>query len=418
MTQHKDSIDFGLTDNDWMALGAPMAHRLNEKVMNRLHKLEERSDETDPQVLALPHPQRTKYMRHLEIQEIIYGEDWPAMREVIANTNLPLVDTVHKLADISRTFKMMYRAMLHDPSGINAGSLGGTILALRHQISHGAMFQTTDELDDMLANTDIADDIPIGMIKAPFPACYFEFGEHRSSPLKVWNETTGNHIAEGCYLFEYQIDNFRGTPAPMHRHLLLIQTGSPKASIGDDAIQLFTIPILDEGASINETIDEYIRIHKDEVLEAQAEDPGTLIKQARDEMFEQAKVFLKHILKIILYLSTDDHTQRRVTEGTDGLKALAAIKSTAKRAKAERKLDKAYDRIVLGAKKSPSSDGIKSDPTGRKISKVFWRRGHFRNQRFGEGLKDRKHIWIKPTLVQGDALSDGAATQPKNYKIN
>lgn len=410
---------FNFSDEEWARLSFPLAHRMNDRTMARMNRLQARSSETDPAILALPHPQRARFMRHIESQEIVYGEDWPKMKPLIMDNNLPLATMLEQLADLSPTFDNMYQAMLHDPAGINGGSLGATFLAMRFALNNGAMFQTTDELDEMLANTDIADDIPIGMIRAPFPACYFEFGESRQSPLRVFNAETGNHVAEGCYLFEYEVENYRNEPTGRHRHLLLVQTGTPKSNVGDDALQLFTIPILDEGATINETIEAYIKLHYAEVEAVQREHPGSMLRHAHVEMFEQAKDFLRHLLKILLYLSTDDHTQRRITEGSDALKALAAIKSTAKRNKAERKADKAYDRILLGHKRSAGPEWETTrDPTGdgRKLTKVGWRRGHFRNQAYGEGWKLRRTKWIKPTLVKGDALSDSPAT-PKPYVI-
>lgn len=411
--------DFGLSEEDWGLLGLPLAQRMSPKTIAKMQRLQARASEDDPAILALPHPQRSRYMRHLESQEMAYGDEWAKMKPLIADLNLPVTTMIERLADLSPAFERIYKTMLRDPSGINGGSLGATFMAMRFAMTNGAMFQTTDELDEMLANTDIADDIPIGMIRAPFPACYFEFGESRQSPLRVWNDETGNHVAEGCYLFEYEVDRYRDEPMVPHRHLLLVQTGAPKANIGDDALQLFTIPILDEGASINETIENYIKIHHAEVDAARSMDPTSMLRRAPGEAFEQAKDFLRHLLKILLYLSTDDHTQRRVTEGSDALKALAAIKSTAKRNKAERRADKAYDRILLGHKRSAGPEWETtgdSAGTGRKLSKVGWRRGHFRNQAYGEGWKLRRTKWIKPTLVKGDALSDAPAA-PKPYVI-
>jgi hypothetical protein len=40
-------------------------------------------------------------------------------------------------------------------------------------------------------------------------------------------------------------------------------------------------------------------------------------------------------------------------------------------------------------------------PTGREVS-PHWRRGHWRNQAFGEGLSSHKYIWINPTIVRKD----------------
>jgi hypothetical protein len=39
--------------------------------------------------------------------------------------------------------------------------------------------------------------------------------------------------------------------------------------------------------------------------------------------------------------------------------------------------------------------------------RLHWRRGHFRQQPCGPGGKERKTIWLEPTLVGGDSAADG-----------
>jgi len=46
-----------------------------------------------------------------------------------------------------------------------------------------------------------------------------------------------------------------------------------------------------------------------------------------------------------------------------------------------------------------------SMPSGRELS-AHWRRGHWRNQAFGQGRSEHKLIWIRPTLVRKDKAAD------------
>lgn len=48
-----------------------------------------------------------------------------------------------------------------------------------------------------------------------------------------------------------------------------------------------------------------------------------------------------------------------------------------------------------------SKDNVELISAGREIS-AHWRRGHWRNQACGQGLQDRKLIWIMPVLVRKD----------------
>lgn len=54
-----------------------------------------------------------------------------------------------------------------------------------------------------------------------------------------------------------------------------------------------------------------------------------------------------------------------------------------------------------------------SDSQGRRIEKRFVVRGHWRNQAHGEGLKERKMIWIKPFLKG----SQFTASEQKKYLV-
>lgn len=40
-------------------------------------------------------------------------------------------------------------------------------------------------------------------------------------------------------------------------------------------------------------------------------------------------------------------------------------------------------------------------PTGRELS-AHWRRGHWRNQAYGESFSEHKLLWIMPTVVRND----------------
>lgn len=67
---------------------------------------------------------------------------------------------------------------------------------------------------------------------------------------------------------------------------------------------------------------------------------------------------------------------------------------------------------------------IKEENTQAKLFKgthssprLHWRRGHFRNQRFGQELKEQKIIWIEPTLV-GVNESDGTQDEQTDDNRN
>jgi hypothetical protein len=57
---------------------------------------------------------------------------------------------------------------------------------------------------------------------------------------------------------------------------------------------------------------------------------------------------------------------------------------------------------------------ISGEQNSADRKRQHWRRGHWRNQRRGEGLSDARLIWIKPTLVGEDIKSDKA----REYRVS
>jgi len=83
-----------------------------------------------------------------------------------------------------------------------------------------------------------------------------------------------------------------------------------------------------------------------------------------------------------------------------------------KHAKLERKAHRAYDRVVIGPKiTAPSTDSSSQHRT----VETHWRRGHYRLQACGPKHADRKLIWIEPTLIGADGLTDAGSR--KAYAI-
>jgi hypothetical protein len=86
-------------------------------------------------------------------------------------------------------------------------------------------------------------------------------------------------------------------------------------------------------------------------------------------------------------------------QATPLLKDLEVIKNTRQRNKIFEKLNKLkYSKVYLFGLNLKREDF----KTGDKEVDPHWRRGHWRNQPFGENLSQKKLIWIKPTIVRKD----------------
>lgn len=378
--------------------------------IQQIRKIAALSECTDPKIMALPHPRRTAYMKSEELTAIQCGADWPAVKAAITDKSNTLNDMVVKACDASPYMDALYGMSNYDPASSNSGLTNGPLLAMRFSMNKGPIFQTTDALDIMLNQTDISEDVPMGAVRPPYDMCYFEFGQTRPSPLKVWNAQTEWHQAEGCYVFSYQ------STIPTHpelgeiRFLQLMVTGAPKENIADDAFSIFTIPIVDEAMGVAQAMQTYFNFHKEEI---QSLDPAMGYKLASSQEMEVAKEIVLHLIKITLYLSSDQAFKTLLLEQSELEQQLQRLKSPAKRSKLERKSHTAYDRVVIGpqALTSPPSEH-QADPRQRKI---HWRRGHFRQQPHGPERSLRKTIWICPVIVHGDF--SGQQPEAKNYTI-
>jgi hypothetical protein len=387
----------------------------SEGDMKRLTDLMKFARSTDQEVLRLPHPARIAYMKLLEHARITYGREWPTISKVLADHTLTLFETVTILKEISPTFRALYFLTGNDATGTNGGNSGNNILSMRFLLNQGHVFQTTDVLDQQLQVTDIADTIPVGLVRAPYPVCYFEFGQSRQSPFVVKNEVTGDHAAEGCYVFESRTDHLLGAQRPEYRILTLMLTGMPKADISDDATRIYTIPILDEDLSIPQTIKAFMGIHREDIAHARSNNAGVIIKESTDEEAAELEKILQHLMKILLYISTAKAVTDKTTERTSALKKANSAPAGLMRKKQQEKADRKYDRIVIGPKEAPNTDEQRlTGHTGRHVT-PHWRRGHFREQRFGEGRQQVKTIFIEPMMIAAENV-DGSMP-PKTYII-
>lgn len=387
---------------------------LSERSIRRIQELAKASEITDPKLMALPHPARVNLMGTHEIQQLQCGNDWPAVKAIVADATLPLHTTLQKLSQASELMAAMYGYSKFDDASSNDGFANGPILAMRFSMAKGALFQTTDALDKMLEHTDISDDIPIGAARAPYPVCYFEFGQSRTNPIKVYNQSTGWHQSEGCYVFEYRSPLIGYEELGEIRHIQLMLTGAPKTNIADDAYQIFTIPVIDEADSVNKTMERYFELHRKEVFIANMIDPDSGYIMASDKELDVSKQAILHLIKIMLYLQSPGATRKEDLQASVLKKQLENLKSSAKQAKAARRLQASYDRIIIGPERV---EGDASGQGNHRLNEIHWRRGHYRNQPHGPQMSLRKVIWISPTVVTPAHMSGTTEPEKRTYII-
>ncbi len=353
--------------------------------MNRTKDIE---PVTDHAVLSLPHPARVAaYLGHFpEMLRKLIGPEWAAVQRELQDDSLALPEVVRRLMHENDlpNFAGILRYTVGMPGGTEEGGPIGMLAYLRQEVRPAPHFLIADELVSLLEHTDIAQDLPLSMMNIPFKRFYLELGRARKCSATIPNILSGDHIFEGAYVE-------RGHHAEGEM-LYIVLTGSPlgKADAGDDATLSMALPLVNPERPIYEVLmTAYQRARNDAMPTGQQVSPQAWT----DDAF--AAVML--LAKALLYIGLPGTRREMHPEKTEAEKTLAGLKSTAKRNKAQRRLSRAYDYILIGPQPehNRSAQGLARDVN---VS-AHWRRGHYRLQAHGPQHALRKLLFIEATLV-------------------
>lgn len=296
-------------------------------------------------------------------------------------------------------------------SGTFMGNSMSYMLSLRNACYKIPVFQIEDRLLGLLDQSDIGDDLTVSFLEnAPFGMFYVEMGASRMLDYEVFNTQTGMHKLEGFYVLRSDVPPNPNTGST----ITFVFVGEPKENILDDATQMIMLET-GEGFS-NKTLNESIDLALDKCTEV----PSRVVTNR--VLFDSTRPLLQKLMslaaKCVLYLNHGKYEQVPVNERTAHLKAVAAITNPSKKEKAIRAGYRLADRIVIRHQEYPEGTPSASDLTANGGISAHWRRGHFRNQRYGEKLGLVKPVWIAPTLVGREkAMDDSKPVLPKNYVI-
>ncbi|MBC8737383.1 hypothetical protein F6X40_11265 [Paraburkholderia sp. UCT31] len=360
----------------------------------------------DPQIMRLPHPVRCDAMvaKHFEMTREMFGPEWPVIERYLRDPELVLAEACYRLTTENRLprFQSVASAAEVMPGSTEQGGAFAFCAWLRAHCLQYSHFKLDDKLVELLERTDIDSSIPVSYMQPPLPFCFIEFGERRDWQTKIWNSETAWHSIEGCYVE-------RGHHRDVGECLYLVITGSPvgKKHASDDATQSIILSLADPAASLEEVIHDAFYKDRDEArrmgLRLSSEDSISAVVEA-----------VKLVAKSLLYIGLPDARRALKPERKELEESLNRLKSGGKRAKAARKLVRAYDYVLIEAPRDPVKSG-EAGGDGRTV-KAHWRRGHYRLQRYGAQNALKKLILLRPTLVAaGDLGPDEVA--PSTYVV-
>lgn len=375
--------------------------------------------EGHPEYADLPHPKRIALSRMFDVMGEMLREEWEPLCDVLRRQDKRMEEIVNIIIQWPRCRDYLM-AMFGVQAGDNFGNAEGVLTAFRHRLTGGVIFQTRDSLDEALCHTDIGADAPCSFFRLPYPSVYVELGDTRSSPYRIHNAVSGSHVLEGAYLTETRLVPSIGNNCSAHsgkigirdgeeiRVIDVVLIGSPVGKSDgflDDAFRTISVPIADENAPLSSWIERLLE-HDDRFIDRSLLTP--LDANGREEFMQ----CIPHLAKVLLYLNSADAKKEVSAEFSD-LRARLERTGQAKRGKIERRMDRVYDRIVVGpsgaaALKAPEDEG---DGVA-----THWRRGHFRMQAHGPAMSLRKVLWIEPVLVAAARLGAGDVSR-KRYTL-
>lgn len=284
------------------------------------------------------------------------------------------------------------------------------------------IFDLPSGLVSRFQQTDV-DDVPLSMIKTPYPMLYFYWGVQDGLALAPgW-------IADGAYvsfrpklLMEITVTSSPVDPQELgwwpikgepyaYQAFQARELGMDVGTAVDEVLaadlkrlrEMASAKAVDTDAMLREAVDSgdvdpgYVSLHVEDVsARTAAQEIARLV--ARHVAYKSA---LKLVINALCYLTAypDDVHAEYPAEAPAELVALAKSPDfkTAKRSH-DRLAKLGYVPIHLCGRALQSTPTLTTDHSVRHV-RPHWRRGHWRRQPYGEGRALRKLVWVMPVVV-------------------
>ena len=357
--------------------------------------------------MNIPHPRLYQSHENVNLNRLAEAS-LKAVLSVKSNPKSNIIPTFVNLCSVSDYNTIVLNQHEKDRLGIsfNDNDMFGyqkeSSIARYFSHENGVIVETTSCFNELMDNTDIQS-VPVKAIKLPFDFMYFHITKKPvingiTSPIAGIYISRINDVVtkENYKLYEDSMPLFEIGESVSILSLMYVFDGygSPFEKRSRLSTNLF---LRDEDtADFVDLISEHIVNHANPINKSYLKELSTLS--------------IELLLKTILYMNTKGMRSVEVNELSEFKKKYQAFGK--KRAeKQANKFPSKYDRIIVGPESIQDSSGRSN---GHESKSTHWRRGHFRNQPHGEGLKERHIIWIQPTII--NAVPDETPV-PKTYKM-
>lgn len=276
------------------------------------------------------------------------------------------------------------------------------------------IFDLNDRLTEMLVHTDVGE-VTLQDLHLPYDACFIRFGARSEIRLPFeegrWEYVDGAFVGWTPY-DESGERRLKLGFSTVHEDGLGVGYPGPTFDLLPEELKL---PVPDAIARALER-----RVRRLATPEPGDNDSAAALKsyirQEAEDSGEVVAAAASLLVNALFYLESIEHHLPSPSPGRDTPPDLLAKWMSVP----QQRRHKQVSRLTADGYAVVRMVGGEID-AGSKVSagvglnrKVHWRRGHWRMQRHGEALAQRKRIWIKPTLV-GAEHSDSVELPGRIY---
>ncbi|TAJ08841.1 MAG: hypothetical protein EPO61_08020 [Nitrospirae bacterium] len=373
------------------------------------------------------HPNRYAYCRpFIKTLLSIYKQN--------AGTGTPTMEALNAIGDsYMQLYNTAVQKMPFEQRPMNTGFMSKEVSLFMHFARFEAngrnIFHFQPALTSLLRKTDV-DDVLLHTIRLPYDCFHMTF--EKQPDLNLWGQ---GYFVDGAY-----ISTVSSRTANILQILLttlrtdLDYSTKPNFILHPDRYYYFSLDLIPKETNVKTAIERSLKEHQPFSPKDIPDTTGTyrvegktisLIDRGKLSQIEVAEenrlgfpIFLEAIKLVInglCYLSSQHkqvNTRFPESVPTALLQKLQATKRPTEISRTTRKLaSMGYTRIHF------CGDEIQREanclPTGQELP-THWRRGHWRNQAFGERFSEHKLLWIKPTMVRKDK---GEPSQGHIYEV-
>lgn len=282
------------------------------------------------------------------------------------------------------------------------------------------IFQISDALVEMLLNTDPGD-VRVNDLRMPYDHFYIFMPRLNDERFRLHGAP--NRI-DGVYINAT-------TPGHWQIYVTAHLTAEPLAYPANIEPYFFaSVPIDDKERTIASLLQEFLVSEEKSKREiaaatesavenlARAEDAPIIVSVAAKgseetirnmgTSFDPARKAIDLAFAAIIYLNAigDVSVEYPADAPRDLVAKATESHPTRQRKAAAELLSRGFSAVrIIGRSNFPLHEPTSSEVSARLVT-PHWRRGHFRRQAHGEGLAQRKIVWIRPVIVSKESLGE------------